>query len=809
MDALEAARRSDAANFHYATCSHYVSAVKRMSKEGAVVGPLDGVKVFDLTVAGVGPWATMLLASMGANVVKVETAERSGGMRRGDGTTYNGLGSVYMHCHMGKRGIFLDLKTTEGQAHARRLLSEADVFVENMKWGTVQRLGLSYDEVSKLNPRIVYGNYPGWGSTGPYKDRGSADGMAQAFAGPAGITGRRSGKPESIRWYALHDFNASSYIVGSVLLGLLRRMRVGKGGHLMSPQQANSVAVQTSRIAEFLATGQDIPRLGSACTTTVPHRAFICQENRWLAIGVVKDDQWRGLCKAIGAQQLLDDPRFATNPGRVQNRDELEERLQAVFRTKPAQWWLTQLRKYRVPASLFYDRLTVPDMPQMKANNLITFIDYPKIGKLPYGNLPYQLSRTPVGLRPGIWPGQDTEQILKEGFGKDGNTDSKGYFGPKGAMDGGALNGVTVVDMTQGLCGPYASLLMADAGARVIKIEPPEGDYARQFRPPMMDGTSAVFFHLNRNKEGRRLSVRKKAERQKLLELLKTADIFIEEEGQGALKRLGLSYEDVERANPGLVYCTITPHGTKGPLRSQPASELTLQAMSDFISDLGTAGEEPVRMGPDMASLGTSLFVFHGVLGALYHKWRTGEGQHVSVSMLGTLIHQRGITWLSTYDSEDWSGFYCDGDLRVQDHGYETADQLMVMSSVRNPEELPRLLKALGIEESTEHPLFQHPVRDIMGWHGDTELASQAKPIWEAAFKRWTAEDLVGLLKDFGSIGAITNTYSQLFSHPQMEALDMVTEQAVPKFGVIKFIGPPWQLFGVPKVTPRPYEEQG
>ena len=113
------------------------------------------------------------------------------------------------------------------------------------------------------------------------------------------------------------------------------------------------------------------------------------------------------------------------------------------------------------------------------------------------------------------------------------------------------------------------------------------------------------------------------------------------------------------------------------------------------------------------------------------------------------------------------------------------------------------------MEEYKEHPLFQNPARDIMGWHGDTELASQAKPIWEAAFKRWTAEDLVGLLKDFGSIGAITNTYSQLFSHPQMEALDMVTEQAVPKFGVIKFVGPPWQLFGVPRVTPRPYEEQG
>ena len=771
-------------------------------------GPLYGVKVFDLTVAGVGPWATMLLASMGANVVKVETAERTGGMRRGDGTTYNGLGTVYMHCHMGKRGIFLDLKTPEGQEHGRRLLSEADVFVENMKWGTVGRLGLSYEEVSKINPRIVYGNYPGWGDSGPYKDRGSADGMAQAFAGPAAITGQRNGKPESIRWYALHDFNASSYIVGSVLLGLLHRERAGKGIHLMSPQQANTIAVPTSRIAEFLVANRDIPRLGSATTTTVPHRAFLCQENRWLAIGVVDDAQWRGLCQAINAHTLLDDQRFATNSGRVKNRDELEGRLQAIFKTKPAQWWLIQLRKHKVPASLFYDRSTVPSMPQVKANDHITFVDYPKIGKLPYGNLPYQLSKTPVGLRPGIWPGQDTEQILKEGFGKDGAEDGKGYFGPKGAMDKGVLDGVTVVDLTQGLSGPYSSLLMADAGARVIKIEPPEGDYSRHFEPPIMDGTSAVFFHLNRNKEGIQLNVRKKAERQELLDLLKTADIFIEDLGQAKLKRLGLDYEDIRKANPGLVYCTVTPHGTKGPLRNQPASELTLQAMSDFLSDLGTVGEEPVRMGPDMASLGTSLFIFHGVLGALYHKWRTGEGQHVNVSMLGTLIHQRGITWLSMYDPEEWTGFYCEGDLKAPDYGYEAADQPIVMSSVRQPEELPQLLKALGLEEYTEHPLFQNTPRDIMGWHGNTDLAVQAKPIWESAFKKRKAEDLIGLLKDFSSIGAITNTYSQLFAHPQLGALEMVSEYDLPRLGRSKFLGPPWKLFGVPKVTPLPYIEQ-
>ena len=434
---------------------------------------------------------------------------------------------------------------------------------------------------------------------------------------------------------------------------------------------ASSVAVQTSRIAEFLATGENVPRMGSATTATVPHRAFLCQDKRWLAVGVITDEQWRGLCKAINAPELLEDSRFATNPGRVKHRDELEDRLQAIFSTNPARWWTIQLHKQKVPVSLFYDYETIPDLPQVKANRYIVNLTYPGAGTLPFGNIPFQYSKTPVTLRPGPWPGQDTERVLKEGWGPDDRVPAKGYFGPKEPMTKGPLEGVTVVDMTQGICGPYASLLLADAGARVIKVEPPEGDYARGFSPPL-NGASAVFFHLNRNKDGLRLDIRKEQDKRRLLELLKDADVLIEETGQRRMKRLGLGYQDLEKLNPGLIHCSISPYGTKGPLRDQPASELTLQAMSDFLNTLGVAGEEPVRMGPDMASAGTSLFAVHGILGALYHKWRTGEGQHIDVSMLATMVHQRGITWTSMIDPDEWAGFYCEGyvkppSLRLQD----------------------------------------------------------------------------------------------------------------------------------------------
>ena len=220
--------------------------------------------------------------------------------------------------------------------------------------------------------------------------------MAQAFSDAVDITGRRGGAGEFIRFYGLHDYNAASFVTTTLLLGLLHRERTGKGLRLENAQVASSIAVQTSRIAEFLATGENMPRMGSATTTTVPHRAFLCQDKRWLAVGVITDEQWRGLCKAINAPELLEDSRFATNPGRVKHLDELEDRLKAIFSTNPARWWTIQLHKQKVPVSLFYDYETIPDLPQVKANRYIIPLKYPGAGTLPFTNLPFQYSKTPV-----------------------------------------------------------------------------------------------------------------------------------------------------------------------------------------------------------------------------------------------------------------------------------------------------------------------------------------------------------------------------------------------------------------------------
>ena len=286
--------------------------------------------------------------------------------------------------------------------------------------------------------------------------------------------------------------------------------------------------------------------------------------------------------------------------------------------------------------------------------------------------------------------------------------------------------------------------------------------------------------------------------------MVKGAAILIEEEGQPRMRRLGLSHEEMAKENPGLVYCTITPYGEKGPLRNQPASELTLQAMSDFLNMLGVQGEEPVRMGPDLVSQTTSLFASHGILGALYHKWRTGEGQHVKVSMLGSILFQRGINWLGTKDPDEWNGFV--DYIKPPDHGYQAMDRRIILNTIRKEEGYRAALRALGMERYLEDPLFQRPPMEIMGLGGASGSAGyQAKPIWESVFSSWKAEELVDLLCSFGSSAAVMNSYEDLLSNPQVKEMGMFREATVPTLGKVKFMAEPWKLDGVPTRKPEPY----
>ena len=360
----------------------------------------------------------------------------------------------------------------------------------------------------------------------------------------------------------------------------------------------------------------------------------------------------------------------------------------------------------------------------------------------------------------------------------------------------GALDGFTIIDFTQGLCGPFASMRLADAGAEVVKIEPLTGDAARAMGPPFIQDESAVFLSLNRNKKSIALDVTKPEGREIAQKLIARAAVVLEDFGPGQAEKLGLGYEDLNQTNPTLVYCAISAFGEEGPLRDQPGAELVVQAMADYTHSLGKIGDAPVRLGTDVASLNTGIMASQAVTAGLFHRVRKGAGQRVAVSMLGTLLHMRGIMWTAMTDPDEWYGFHLDHYTRPPDEGYKTRDGHVYFGLRRgNSEDWDRLMLTLGLEEHIADPRFEGFGREATSIG---RYAPEVKPIWEQAFQQLTNADVVKLVHEFHGDAVPFNNYPALCAHPQVAELNILKEVDHPAAGRFRTIGPVWRFADTP-----------
>jgi crotonobetainyl-CoA:carnitine CoA-transferase CaiB-like acyl-CoA transferase len=375
---------------------------------------LDGIRIFDLTIAAVGPWATKLLGAMGADVIKVE-APGGDALSHAVPPRINGSSVLYISANHNKRMIELNLKHESDRAIALALIERSDVFVNNMRPGAVDRLGLGYAAAARANPRIVYILACAYGRVGPMAQEAGIDPTVQAFSGWCSITGPENGRGEMFRHLAHIDLTTATVVAQAALHGLLARERTGKGQLIEVEMLRAAMAIQTTRLAEYFATGSQPPPLGSAASTTVPHQAFQCADSKYVAVGVVSEDQWPRLCRALKLEALTDDPRFLTNSDRVSNRAELVAILAERFRSKPAAWWILRLSHERVPNGPFLDFQELRYHPQALASGGITELDTPHWGHLSIDGLPWQFERTPAGpIRAGGLPGEHAAEILAE-----------------------------------------------------------------------------------------------------------------------------------------------------------------------------------------------------------------------------------------------------------------------------------------------------------------------------------------------------------------------------------------------------------
>jgi len=344
---------------------------------------------------------------------------------------------------------------------------------------------------------------------------------------------------------------------------------------------------------------------------------------------------------------------------------------------------------------------------------------------------------------------------------------------------------------------------LGDAGAEVLKIEPPGGDRARRIGPLIGD-ESAVFLSLNRNKKSVVVDYRTGPGREIVQRLARTADVVVEDFGPGAAATMGVGYGDLKGDNPRLVYCAISAFGEDGPMADLPAAELTIQAMAEYTASLGSIGAPPVRVGADIASLNTAIFAVQAIVAALFHRERTGAGQRVAVSQFGSLLHLRGIMWHALSNPDEWYGFHLDSYTYPPEYGYQTKNGPMYFILRHgSSEDWDRFVIELGMEAYLDDPRFGNYGRRATGIG---QHAAAVRPIWEEAFKDRTREELIEFVRSIGGDAVPILDYPSLVADPQVRALGAITEIDHPTAGRFRIVAPAVRFSQTPTaiLTPPP-----
>ncbi|MFI1386131.1 CaiB/BaiF CoA transferase family protein [Embleya sp. NPDC020886] len=374
-------------------------------------GALAGLRVLDLSRILSGPFCTMILGDLGADVIKVENVE-GGDDTRAWGPPFQGADAAYFHTvNRNKRGIAVDLKNPQCRELVEELAATADVVVENFRPGAAARLGLGYEQIREINPGIVYVSVSGYGQTGPMSQEPGYDAIAQALSGMMSVTGESDGPPVRVG-VAAADLAAGMWACIGMLAALRAKDRTGAGQWVDVSLLDGQISWLTYVAGGYFVTGDTPPRYGSAHPTIVPYQAFPTADGH-LMVAVGNDGLWRRFAAAVGLGHLAEEPRFRTNPDRVRNRRELLPLIEAALAERSAHEWGKILADVGVPAGPINTVDQALTHPQVLARDMIAKIDHPSAGTITMVGSPLKLSRTATTIRtapPEL--GQHTDEVL-------------------------------------------------------------------------------------------------------------------------------------------------------------------------------------------------------------------------------------------------------------------------------------------------------------------------------------------------------------------------------------------------------------
>jgi crotonobetainyl-CoA:carnitine CoA-transferase CaiB-like acyl-CoA transferase len=376
-------------------------------------GPLAGVKVLELAQIMAGPTCGMMLADLGADVIKVERVPGGDDTRAMNRPSVNGESAAFMAMNRNKRGIALNLKLPAAQAALKRMAAQADVVTENYRKGTMEKLGLGYEALRAINPRLIYCSISGYGRSGPYADKGGYDLIAQGMSGLMAITGEAGRAPAKVG-SPVCDINAGVLGALGVVAAYVHRLKTGEGQLVDTSLYEAGVQQTYWQSAMYFATGVAPGPTGSAHILSAPYQAFRAADG-WLTIGGANQGNWERLVRVLEAPELLRDPRFANNAERMKHLDALTEVMDAKLRTWKTRDLIAALEAVGVPCGPINSIADMAADPQTAAREMVVELEHPRAGRTRALGLPIKLSATPGAVtRPAPTFGQHTREVLAE-----------------------------------------------------------------------------------------------------------------------------------------------------------------------------------------------------------------------------------------------------------------------------------------------------------------------------------------------------------------------------------------------------------
>ena len=386
---------------------------------------LENICVIDLTRVLAGPYCTMMLGDLGADIIKIEVPSRGDDTRHwGPPFTKGGESAYYLSANRNKRSMTLNLKSEEGLEILKKLIAKGDVLVDNFKTGTLSRWGLDYETLQEIRPGLIYCTVTGYGYTGPYSSRPGYDLIVQATGGFMSITGPENGDP-SRAGVAIADISTGMFAANAILAALYSREQTGKGQRIDMSLLDSQVALLSYAATNYFVSGSITNRLGNAHPNIVPYQSFKARDMHFvLAVG--NDKQWEIFCKSINKPEWIDDEKYSTNALRVNNRKQLIDQLSKLFATQNAGYWLEIFDKVGLPSGPINELDKVFENEQIKSREMQIELPHSIDNKVTLLNSPIKIPTSPTKTHkapPTL--GEHTEEILKEKIGLDQDTVAK------------------------------------------------------------------------------------------------------------------------------------------------------------------------------------------------------------------------------------------------------------------------------------------------------------------------------------------------------------------------------------------------